>query len=100
MSKDNALHSIQARSVSFDANSMTVTVDNQRHAVDATTARAVVSVCVRYMRERQVVMSALQSARRAHVVQESKDAVSKAIKYYEKELNARMQVEVNALLVS
>lgn len=98
MIDDNALHSMQARSVSFDACSMTVTIDKERHAVDDTIARAVLTVCVRYMRERQVVHSALRYTRTQVRDELSITALSKALKYHEKQLNINMQLEVRALL--
>jgi Ser/Thr protein kinase RdoA (MazF antagonist) len=98
MNQENAITSFTARSVSFNASTMMLRIKEESYTISAARYHAISAICVRYMRERQTVMSALQNARRLHSDIERKNAVSNAIKYYEFELNRRMQIEVKELL--
>lgn len=103
MTTQNTVTSFTARSVSFDADSMMLTIrvrksDAIKQALTVTQYSAVSAVCVQYMRARMTVMSVLEHARRVHTDIERKKAISQCIKDYEHMLNERMQSELKLLL--
>ena len=98
MINDNALVSFTARSVSFDVQTMTVTIASDAIKLTDAQAHAVRAVCVTAMRARQTVYSALMRARRAATTDEQVKAHSEAIKFYEKALNVKLQSDVRELI--